>query len=419
MKKILALFCAMCTACVFTACGDDSSSDAVIEKSKDVIDDYPENAEDVESENPADGEVNVFQLYPFRPNIPEIIEYGSADIITLDMVPGKVHLSFEMDSEVEPPVIVLYDHEDLEKLDMPPIEGKRKGNLYEYEFDYSDISSLVLVALFNENKKLISENLSNFKFEEYNGKNTSSISLNYVMVGKYTETSDGVSLDSLCKMATESFKKIYNLNIDTVYMSKASEHPIYGKDYPDDELYVSEEDEDDVDLSFFPNMVASWGSPDKDKALDVFIVDGMADVEYVAQSPSFGMSTGEGGLGVLITLRDYHYVEDDYDGERYSSKKIVKAISHEIGHYFGLPHTTATYDDMGLEYGIPHGDNIGDTEVCDAYYRALFEDNDDALYDCQGVDNVMFPYIDYMRDEVHATKGQLDIVQKTLPLLVQ
>lgn len=420
MKKIFALLCAVCTACVFTACGDDSSSGFDVSGAKGAVDDdYPENAEFIETEYDPEEDVNVFRIHPFRPNLPESIEYGVLDVVALELVPGEVRLSFEMDSEIEPPVIVFYDGNDLQKVKMiAPVKGKRDGNLYVYEFDGPDIPMFVAMVLFDGNKKMIKGSLKNFKMEEYNGKNTSKLSLNYVMVGKYTETSDGVSLDSLCKMATERFRNIYKLDIDTVYMSKASEHPVYGNDYPDDEFYVSELDEDDVDLAFFPNMVASWESSAKDKALDVFIVDGMMNEDFVAISPSFGMSTGKGGLGVLITLRDYSFTEYD-DVVSYSSKEIVKAISHEIGHYFGLPHTTATYAEKDEEVGIPDGDNIGDTEVCEAYYKAALTGDDEMLYDCPGVDNIMFPYVEYMRDDVHLTKGQSDIIQKTLPLLVQ
>lgn len=415
MKKLLALLCAVCTTCVFTACGDDSSS-VSSELSGSSAGVFPKVLDVDKTE---DGYI----VYPYMPNIQAEIDFNLDEVLLVSVTSGKFHISFSADEKMEAPTLVFYDT-SLVKLDMEPVEAKQVDNRWTYDFDGPSLPAFWLVRMFIKDGTPFKNTLKNMRYEGESGKNVSKISLNFVTIGKYPETGDNVPLETLGNKIAEEIHKTYQLEIDTVYFSKASEHPVVGKNYPDDEPYVGDMDEDNPLAIFFPDMVASWGSAKKDAALDIFLVEAMSGSDFVAISPNFGLSMGENGLGVSITFRDLSDIEDldlfeseDIEEYNYTSEEIIHSVVHEVGHYFGLPHTTLTSDDTNGDYAVVD-DGIEDTEVCKELVDAERE-GELMLYSiCPDYNNIMFPYMGMDNLKSTVSKGQLEIIQKTLPLLV-
>jgi len=121
-------------------------------------------------------------------------------------------------------------------------------------------------------------------------------------------------------------------------------------------------------------------------AVNVFVVEDISFASgFAATSPSPHALYGYGSSGIVV----------QHDG---NNERTIRVIAHELGHFFGLSHTT-DFRTVGNSVEVAAHDPISDTEMCEAPPTNM----------CPDRDNLMFPNIDFGR-ELHVTPAQAEVV---------
>ncbi len=184
-----------------------------------------------------------------------------------------------------------------------------------------------------------------------------SFSLHIVQVGAYTGIEENdVSFDSLAHAIYKEFKAQYKgILIDTFYVSKASEHPQVGGDYPSDKKYI-----DDYGYDFYSGLTAWPQEEHKTNALELFVVHSIDAEGVLGYSTVFGQNMADSGYGVILATHPLLSM-----ASAISLQDILATAVHEAGHFFGLRHTTATASDLMAEGDYSNlEDGLEDTPFC-------------------------------------------------------
>ena len=261
--------------------------------------------------------------------------------------------------------------------------------------------------------------------------------VNLIAVGDVGNDQYSFTLDELVSQLQADFNRYYTtITVDTIYLNHADKHPTLGSKYPSHIPWVAGKNSEDEMLS----ELGGW--PGIENALDVVLVHSIKDVGILGYSDLFSSNMG-GGDGSTVLLGAY---VNSLDGSEESQtlKEIVNTALHEIGHFFGLRHTTATKADMsrvinGFDVGDYSNieDGLDDTPYCpdllkSGLLKSQMSVNSDIrikepwkktlplaragaynVKGCRDVDNYMFP-ITFDDRDLKFSEQQLDMIRKNL-----
>lgn len=241
-------------------------------------------------------------------------------------------------------------------------------------------------------------------------------SLNLVVVGKHTLTSDSVGVEELAEKTLQAFRKYYtSVHIDTIYIRYADQHPTLGSKYPANEPWLAGRSSSDM----FLYELGGWPEEHVKEALDIVYVYRIERELTIGYASLFSGNLGGGALSTVL-VGNYVMSSEGSKKERLlSSDEIVETILHETGHFFGLRHTTSTMNDFSVSHDMSIiEDGLEDTPYCvellrrrllkssvvepsvpqrpvmpGEFYERVFWDASDAqaIADCPDAKNFMFP----------------------------
>lgn len=269
-------------------------------------------------------------------------------------------------------------------------KGIRKSDSLQFDFLCNvDEPTLVTLSLENENEEILK---TSFHQVRLNGEGVYSdhLSLNLIVAGALGGSSDRETIDALAKNIGQSVQEIFEIKVDTVYVSYANEHPKVGYLYSKNSALFIQSLEDVFDLS------ESWNDSEKDNAFDIVLVQDFFNSSTMGQSRPFFMPVSFGVSLVVVSFRNI--------------KNVQRTIVHELGHVLGLEHTTLTKNDLlrSGDYSLLD-DGLDDTPFCQ---HIIIENNHDTEY-CFA--NIMFPYSSMGGCE--SSPMQRAIVKKNLTLI--
>jgi hypothetical protein len=305
------------------------------------------------------------------------------------------------------------------------IEGKLSEGQWRYDFNANFSSQIDWLTILEQKGKRYETPLTNLHFAGW-GSNSSHISLNLWITGKYVPPAGGETPQELAKLILAGYRTAYGpagITVDTVYLQYASSHRLSGKSFPDSLPIVAEDIE-----SRFDSLGNGLAHP-YSEALDLVLIFGFQEEGMLGLSPLFGknLEAGEAGVVLLSTHRSSAGLQDF---TAVGSEVMVATAVHETGHFFGLRHTTVTQRDMMASGDFSaEEDGIGDTPWCpglaylvgtrDIPVSSKFLSRKFiaglAAYQCPDAENPMFPY---STDVIMGafTEGQGAILAKNLSI---
>lgn len=239
--------------------------------------------------------------------------------------------------------------------------GKHEGD--DFRFDFSCMlnePSYAILSLKDQNHNNLKATISRVLLDG-EGVYSDHLSLNFIVAGAFDSTADGESIDSLAKGIAQYIQDIYNIQIDTSYISYAYEHPSVGYMFSKNPTLF-------VDSLYVVNSLREpWGDLEKDNAFDIVLVD-RVDSTVVGYAYNYFF---QGALNLEVSVVSFRGL----DGSLYNSQTIKNTSAHELGHVLGLNHTTLTMKDF-LDWGdySIYEDGLDDTPYCPKYTN-LYQDS--------------------------------------------
>lgn len=293
----------------------------------------------------------------------------SVDAMLAHGVKFRVHpnahyeLSFDVDEYAPAPRLQLFRVYKLKNRDgysaslVHTLKPEVIDGRYVFSFDCEENSINYWLTSLNDGKNYYDGTTRNVRLEGY-GSYSDHLSLNLIVAGKMKDLD--VSYDSLATILKKQFKRFYtNITLDTVYIRMASDHPEYGAKYAST-FWIAGKSSDDVMLS----ELGGWPETKVRNALDIILVYQFKTDGLLGLSDLFGANLG-GGDGSTVVVANHVVGLGTSEVQPVPADSIVLTALHEMGHFFGLRHTTATSADQksGGDYSI-YDDGFSDTPNC-------------------------------------------------------
>lgn len=232
-------------------------------------------------------------------------------------------------------------------------------------------------------------------------------SLNFIVAGKYNGTSDNVSIDSLAQRILERLNSSINYGFivaDKINILYASRHPIVGESFPDSKSYVFNRNEKDPKLIFMDN----WENYDNN--LDVILGYYVDEVNVMGFSPTSTTFFSNKFHLEHVSVGTHYYADTGKNILiNMSSKTIADIVTHEIGHFMGLEHTTKSAPELKEKQNANADDGLDDTPFC--HDLTLSERT---YRKCPDLGYIMFPYYDAVKQHLTFTPEQIIILRNYL-----
>ncbi|HSQ43260.1 MAG TPA: hypothetical protein VLM37_13350, partial [Fibrobacteraceae bacterium] len=220
------------------------------------------------------------------------------------------------------------------------VEGQLQDSDWVYEFS-SDFTGMVnWLTVLEQNGKRYKKNISDVQLSA-TGAYSDTLSFNLWVAGKYVAPAGDETPEELADSLLAGFREYYGptgIVVDTVYTLYAVDHPLIGDEFDSTQTISASGLEDRFD-SLGYGLEKPYS-----KALDIVLVYKFDNDSVLGLSPLFGcnLKAGESGAVVVST----HRINDANKLAGAEVQKIITTMVHEVGHFFGLRHTTVTTDDM-------------------------------------------------------------------------
>lgn len=310
--------------------------------------------------------ISPYTLYPNDRAVSDSVAAYLPSGAVLSLHPGVSYkLSFEADpGSKEPPVLQLFrvgstqDGLRYSVRHVRTLDAEERDGRYYYDFVCEEndrarwVTSLVLDGEFY--KGTVKDVML-----EAEGPYPESFSINLVVVGKVVFSDSSVTVDAFADSLLKTFRRfLKGIQIDTLYVRYAHEHPELGKKYPANEPWLAGRSSDDL----FVSELGGWPEKELKKTLDLVLVHRIESDHVLGYSYLYAGNFGSGsGSTVVIGTR-----EKTPSGESdVSIAEILETAVHESGHFLGLRHTTSTRSDMSetMDYSVVE-DGFEDTPYC-------------------------------------------------------
>ena len=373
--------------------------------------------------------------------------------IMLIVNPGASYkLSFDVDPDFPAPELQLFrpysidaSHFALSKV--RTLSPTIVNNRYVYSFVCEEKEMTVWYTSLGNDGKYYEGKVKNISFTG-TGSYDDHFSLNLIVVGAVSKTADSMDVDELSRYMLNAFREKYNgVTIDTLYVHYAHNHPTLGQKYPANYPWEAGKSSDD----FFMGDLASSIDEEHPNALNVFFVHSITGNNVMGLSKIFNGALGANKDNSVVVGEYVHTPNGEL--ELQSSYNIVMTMIHEVGHSFGLRHTSATKLDMKQyvggdeKTGVMAGDwsNIDDgltdtpfceyilrsglykqadgcesirKEISDIVFSSGFSDKDNSpIYQCADRYNIMFPVTLKGDFDVGFSDQQMEIIRSTLSII--
>lgn len=278
---------------------------------------------------------------------------------------ANYELSFDKDPDYSAPKLQLYrlifneDSTRYRPVRVRSLEPEEMNGRYVYSFTCEEDKRAIWATTLVHNRDYYKGLSRNVKLVG-SGAYSDHFSINFVIVGKVTPTTDGLTAEEVGQKVLEGFRKYYSsVTIDTLYVRYASDHPTYGKKYPADEPWLAGRSSGDM----FLGELGGWPEKSVYNALDVVYMHRIESEGIMGYARLFGGNLGGGDESTVIVG---NRVLDRGNKEiPLSSEDVVLSVLHETGHFFGLRHTTSTPADFEATYDYSiYEDGIEDTPYC-------------------------------------------------------
>lgn len=301
----------------------------------------------------ADGEKSSTQKYFFlSPNVHQLCdsvdERISKEGVRTRLSPGGKYtlVAFNDSLDVEPLLFI-----DGVKCCENGCRGTRNGDSLQFSFSCKlDEPMYAILSLKDLNGDFIKNPFHNVLLEGM-GVYSDHLSLNLIVAGSFDSTADGETIDSLAKKIGQSIQEIFEVHVDTVYVSYANEHPKVGHLYPMDSV-VFVQSLDDVNNLSYP-----WNNYKKDSSFDIVLVDKFLGGSHIGQAKMFFTQLNVYMAVIAVAFRN------PFDSLQ-NSNVIQQIVAHEFGHVLGLDHTTLTWNDVQNGDYSRLEDGLEDTPYC-------------------------------------------------------
>ena len=228
-----------------------------------------------------------------------------------------------------------------------------------------------------------------------------SFSANLIVAGKYMGTKDSVSVELLAKRILDRLNQALNpggIKVRVMNVLYAKDHPKVGYLFPESEkvrlVRVGEGEHDSI------NTLGRWPGHEGEInfVLGYYILDEICTT--LGFSPISGSIYTGGFRGAHISLATHSRTGENI----ITSKHIADVAAHELGHFFGLRHTSEN-----TKISNDQADNLDDTPYCENIAQSDYKD-----WHCPDYGYIMFPfnYEDYTY--ISYSPQQMKIIQQYL-----
>ena len=242
---------------------------------------------------------------------------------------------------------------------------------------------------------------------------TKNLNVNLIVAGKYMGTADNISVEELAKRIHARLN--YALNPGGIGVRKVN--ILYAKNHPTVGSNFSETEGIDLDIgsSNQSPLAKLYQWPGHEGEISIALgyrvtnsTDGAAGFSpipgqiYQDYGPAKCQDQGAGTTIDRTCIMGIALATHLKSGAALGSINITAAAIHELGHFFGLAHTTS--------YGNPpEFDKLSDTPEC-----ADITTDTNQMKQCDDYGYIMFPYSDYKFQYATFTPQQMDIIRTYL-----
>ena len=173
------------------------------------------------------------------------------------------------------------------------LEPREENGRYIYEFFCEEQERNVWVTSLVLDGEFYKGSTRHVRFSA-EGSYSDTLSLNLIVTGKVEFYEPDMDVETFAKMLLKGFRKYYtSINIDTLYIRYAHEHPSLGANYPANEPWIAGRSSPD----FFVTELGGWPERKVRNALDIVLVHRIELDWVLGYSLMYGGSL-QGGPGV-------------------------------------------------------------------------------------------------------------------------